>query len=427
MNRSKHNLIYSLNSRNWHMRAPSAIGYLPLVVSVLTGQNSSFFDDVDENPEKKKARAESFMKANAISATPYDVPDMYYYDFPPFRIGSIGVIPVMDAITQYDSCGGAGTKTIASWYAQMLQDSEITGIMELANSGGGEVLGTSELANFKLIVRQYKPIVTLTEGLCCSAMEYIAAASDYIIATSKSVITGSVGVMTTYVNFKKYYEKLGITVEEIYSKDSTLKNHAHRLAGEGDYSAYSDGLLFQLDTSFMDFMKENRPQISEEALQGAEYTAELAIQNGVIDAIGTIEDAIAKINQLAISKQSNTTNMKQFFQSLGAKLGISLAVKADNSEHTEQELAEGVANAIFAKIDGFSQSLEGFKTQKTKDDEKVSALEQKLTKAETANTDLKKEVGSLKALVPGAGATTPEQKSTDEKPKASEWTSLSAI
>lgn len=425
MNRSKHNLIYSLNSRNWHMRASSAIGYLPLVVSVLTGENTSFFDDDDTSSEKKKARAESFMKANAISATPYEVPDMYYYDFPPFKIGSIGVIPIVGAIMQYDYCGGAGTKTISSWYAQMLQDPEITGIFELANSGGGDVLGTSELANFKLIVRQSKPIVTLTEGLCCSAMEYIAAASDYIIATSKSIIAGSIGVMTTYVNFKKYYKKMGVTVEEIYSKDSPLKNHAHRLAADGDYSAYSEGLLFQLDKSFMDFMKENRPQISEEALKGAEYTAELAIENGVIDAIGTIDDAIAKINQLAISKQSNTTNMKQFFQSLGAKLGVSLAVKADNTEHTEQEIAEGVANAIFEKINGFSQSLEGFKTQKSEDDKKLSSLESKLSEATKANTDLKEELASLKSKVPGANATTPEQDKEDKAPESSQkWTPI---
>lgn len=410
------------------MRTPTAIGYLPLVVSVLSGETTSFFDDDEANDERKIARVDSFIKANAISATPYEVPDMYYYDFPPFQIGNIGVIPIIDAIMQYDYCGGAGTKTISSWYAQMLQDPNIVGIMELANSGGGDVLGTSELANYKLFVKQFKPIVTLSEGYCCSAMEYIASASDYIFATSKSVISGSIGVMTTYVNFKKYYEEKGITVEEIYSKDSPKKNHAHRLAAEGDYSAYANGLLFKLDESFMSFVKEQRPQITPDALKGSEYTSEDAIANGVIDAIGTIDDVIAKINELAISKQSNkVTNMKQFFQSLATSLGITLAAKADNTEHTEQEIANAVSASIVQKINGFSQEVEGFKTKQTQDSDKITALESSLKLQKEANDALKGEVATLKSLVPGGKPTGALQQETDTPPAKSEWTSLSDI
>lgn len=298
-------LVSQISRGIWHMSPDSVYGLLPVAVNFLKGNDiQAWFGDDDEiNHEAKKAKMERW-KSQFSASTELFVED-WYYDYLPLKInGDVVVIPVMGAIMQEDYCGSPGTKTIQSWYEKAANDPEVKGIIELCNSGGGSVFGTHELAQYK--VNYPKPILTLCEGLCCSAMEYIAAGSKYRMATSPNCIWGSVGVMTTFVDFKEYYKNEGIDVIDLYSKTSPKKNEAYRQASDKkDFRGYTDGVLFKLDTSFMDFVKVQLPNISEEALQGADYTTSDAIKNGLCDGMGTFQDAYNKVIQMASEASSN--------------------------------------------------------------------------------------------------------------------------
>ena len=271
------------------IRQESAMAYLPQVIELMTAH----VDGIDEfDDELAKAQNERFLSTfqDAISAEvkPF-LADNWYYSNPPFTVNNILVIPIRGAIMPQDYCGCAGTATIMSWYEKAKQDSSITGVLELADSGGGAVFGTPELANYK--VSYPKPVLTLVEGLCCSAMEFIALGSDQIWATSEVCICGSIGVMTSFRNFKEYYAKQGISIFDIYSKASPLKNNASRLAEKGDLSGYTDGILFEMDKAFMGFASSRR-KLSQKVLDGADMVASEGMNEGLIDKIGSLTEAI---------------------------------------------------------------------------------------------------------------------------------------
>lgn len=410
-------LAHSINSVPWHIRSESALGYLPAAIAFMTGKTdpSAYMDDGDEIKEKKNSFAERFIASTSVTAEPYI--KSYYYDYPPMLISDVLVIPVMGAIDKEDYCGWAGTKTIQSWYELAKTDERITGIVELCDSGGGSVLGTSELAQYK--VDYPKPIVELCEGVMCSAMQYIAAGSDWIMATSKSCIVGSVGVMTSFVSFQKYYEEMGIEFRDIYSKTSELKNFAYRQAQQGDDTAYTDGILFKLDESFMAFMKQRRPGISQDALKGADYTAEQGIKEGLVDEIGNLDMAIAKVRELAglpnTNSNSNTNTMKKVTMTVNnaAAAILKATVKdieiEDVEETNEEQETQGEGETVVKSEEENTaeESTEG--SDKTSDEnsdeadkispeaaQRIASLEAQLKKEKADHQTTKKQVVATK-------------------------------
>jgi len=344
-------LVHALQGL-WHIRRESAFAYLPIAIALMKGESPTAFWGDDEDTEASNTKNVERWKAQFSAASEVYV-ENYYYEILPIKVnGNVVVIPIMDAITQKDNCYSAGTQTIQSWYEKAKNDPEIVGVIELSNSPGGSVFGTDELANYKLSYP--KPIVSLTEGLCCSAMMYIAGASAYRMATSKNCIVGSIGVMTTYINFKKYYEAEGIDIVDLYSKSSPLKNDAHRRAQQGDFTGYTDEILFKMDQSFMGFMKKQIPNISRAALDGADFTSEDAIKNGLLDQIGTFQQAYDKV----ISLSQEAKNSNNLTPNVMAKKVVTMSA-----------FMAGLASMFGAEIVDDTQSPDDGKPKEKKDDE----------------------------------------------------------
>lgn len=297
----------------WHIQQASAIGMMPLLAKFLAGDME--IDDDEEIRPGLSIQAETLLnRYSSVSAEPYiSERESWYYDNFPMKMGEILMIPIVGAISQEDYCGTAGTNTVTGWYNKAANDSSIKAIIELKNTPGGEVFGTRALAEAKL--RVGKTIVGLTQGLEASAGLYIGATDNYKFAISDDCIVGSCGVMTTFQDWSAWYAKNGIVVTDLYSKDSPLKNDAYRKALKGDFKGYTDGMLFKLDQSFMSFMQQHRPGVSAEALKGAEFLSKDAIEAGLIDEIGSFQDAYSftqeAIKNPSIITKSNTTMAKK--------------------------------------------------------------------------------------------------------------------
>lgn len=333
-------LVHSINSQSWHMRPESVWGYLPFAIAVMKGESPKLFADDDETGDDEyEKRAKDRWKSQFQMGSELYIND-WYYDYPPLKInGNVVVIPIMGPIMQDDWCGSAGTKTIQGWYEKARLDPEVVGVIELVNSGGGSVFGTHELADYK--VNYSKPIVSYIEGMCCSAAQYIAAGSSYRIASSPNCIVGSIGVMTTFMNFKKYYEAEGIDIIDLYSSTSPKKNDAYRKAQEGDFKGYTDGILFQMDKTFMSFIQQRLPNVSQEALQGADYTAQEGIKNGLIEEIGNFDAAYNKV--LSLAQEATTSNNKTPNQTMSKKIITTSALLANLANFFGAEIQDDVS------------------------------------------------------------------------------------
>lgn len=415
-----HQLLSAILNSPFFMAADAVEGYLPSVVALLE------MKDEDDAPEKLVRENEL---AKLFAAGEPFLTQAGQYDFEPVLLGTTLLIPVMDALMQYDFCWSAGTATIANWYRMAAADDRVERILEISNSPGGSVLGTAELAATKLSVG--KPILTLCEGMTASAAYYIACGSDMIMATSPNCLVGSIGVMTTYQDWSKYHEARGVSIRHLYSKASPNKNFESRQAKLGNDKPYEEGTLYSLDKNFMAFVESRRPKLDKKALDGGTYTADAALTAGLIDKIGSFEDAIAALSQLKPKSQSPNNMAMNFKAGLIAMLsafGMVAATKADGAEKTEEELLA----ELKAKLDAQSAEntrLKPFEAQVTELQASLKAEQDAHNTTKTSLAAKDTEIENLKgelAKTPAQPPVTPkgEKESTEEGDKG--WEAIAA-
>jgi protease-4 len=309
--------------------------------------------------------------------------------------GSIVVIPIRSEIMKYDQeCGPRGTMSIIKDIQAANNNPNISGIVMIMDSPGGQVSGTDLLA--KEVANSQKPIVTYVEGVCASAALWIASASDRIIASSTLDRIGSIGVMMAYADLKPYYEKMGVKFHEVYATQSTDKSKDFNDVLQGEYDNYKASVLDPICNDFIAHVKKYRSKCAEDALTGKMYFAQEAIANGLIDEIGTFEGALNLVSNLAI--QQNNVQIKNDSMKFSAKWNAILSVLGLTGETAEAEemtaeriglLDQELADRK-AKNDELQASLSAVST------EKQTALDQ-LAAELTAHAETKKQLEDLKA------------------------------
>lgn len=192
----------------------------------------------------------------------------------------------------------------ADEYAEMidyaLRDKRIKGIVLKIDSPGGEIGAINTL--IKAIEGRNKPVVTLADNAHSAAM-WLAAATDHIMANDPiGGSFGSIGVYSSFMDFKEYYEELGIKIHNIYAKESDAKNYEFEQALEGNYEPFQDNILSPLATSFQEAIKAGRPKLKANEpgiLSGKTFYTADALKLGLIDSIGNADAVKKRINTLA--------------------------------------------------------------------------------------------------------------------------------
>jgi protease-4 len=145
-----------------------------------------------------------------------------------------------------------------------------------------------------------KPVVVLIENICASGGYNIACAADYIIAPG-SAIVGSIGASMPYLfNVKELLEKFNIKYTPI--KAGSYKNVTNPFV---DLSEQEKSLLQNVaDDSYEQFVLEvsdNRKlshETSKDWADGKIFTGKQAKSLGLIDEIGSLENAIQALKRL---------------------------------------------------------------------------------------------------------------------------------
>jgi protease-4 len=244
-----------------------------------------------------------------------------------------------------------GTQTYMSILKQIEQDETVAGVVLNIDSGGGQVYGTGEIYDF---IKNYsKPIVAFTHGYMCSGAYYIAAPADLIIANKRADAIGSIGAYATIVDSNGIWEHFGAKVHSIYATKSTEKNSDYNdVIQNANYEGYIKNQLDPIVETFIADMKSVRPQLSEEVFKGGTWTGEQSLDLGLIDATGSIEDAISAVYDLALksnNSNSNNSNMNtKNLPSVQAVLGLDapLASTEDNGSYLNAEQLDAIENKL---------------------------------------------------------------------------------
>ena len=219
----------------------------------------------------------------------------------------VGIIS-LDGSIDYDgtSCSPGGLRTLLD---QAERRSDIKAVVLRVNSGGGVATAGEEMAHY---VKEFsKPIVVSSAATNASAAYEISSQSDYIFA-AKTTAIGSIGVALQVTDLSGLYEKLGIRIESITSADSKDASYGNRPLTEEEREWYQE-LVDQIDADFIQVVAEGRNmEVSEiEALaNGMTYTGTDAVENGLADEVGYLEDAVDKASRLAgYTEALNTTSL----------------------------------------------------------------------------------------------------------------------
>jgi signal peptide peptidase SppA, 36K type len=184
---------------------------------------------------------------------------------------------------------------------ELEEDEGVKGVILFIESPGGSA-STSELIWNRLkTFSESKPIYTYMGSVAASGGYYIAVGTQKIYA-SPNTITGSIGIFRTMFNAEELMnDRLGITLSEVQTDPHAdvltmtrpLSNAERRAMQNATNQGYE---------RFLEVVSESRDMTRDEVhtlAQGRVWPGSLALEVGLVDELGTLDDALAALAEEA--------------------------------------------------------------------------------------------------------------------------------
>ena len=217
---------------------------------------------------------------------------------------SVVIVPIIGTMFKYDNWWNYGCDFYADVIRMANASDNVSGIIILMNTPGGSTQSLIQLED--ALRNRTKPAITLIDGMACSCGTYIASLTDKIVAMNRMCEIGSIGVFVRIMDDSKYYEDMGIKLIEVYPPESSYKNKGERdLIEKGDPKWIIDESLSPFAQHFQNIIRENRniDESVEGILEGRVFYAYDAINNGLIDSIMNLDEAVKLVRNLAEDKR----------------------------------------------------------------------------------------------------------------------------
>lgn len=180
-------------------------------------------------------------------------------------------------------------------------DDAVKAIIIDIDSPGGAVAPSQEIYNQVLKARETgKVVVASLRSVAASGGYYVACAADMIVS-NPGTLTGSIGVILTFPTAQKLFDKIGIRWETVKSGDlKDVGSWSRPMTPEEERM-----LKAVIDDSYEQFVEavaEGRDRPMEEIYplaDGSIFTGRQAYNLGLVDTLGTYEDAVSIAGELA--------------------------------------------------------------------------------------------------------------------------------
>jgi len=198
---------------------------------------------------------------------------------------------------------GVGSETLVKAIQEAENDKTVKAIVLRVDSPGGSALASDLIWNE--VVRCKKPVVASMSDVAASGGYYISMGARKIYA-EPGTLTGSIGVVGGKLALGGVYDKVGIKTEVI-----ARGAHAGILSGTEPFNDSERetmrSLMKDIYDQFLDKavagrqkagQKLTRPEL-EKLAAGRIWTGRQAKENGLVDELGTLEDAISAAKKMA--------------------------------------------------------------------------------------------------------------------------------
>lgn len=201
------------------------------------------------------------------------------------------------ALISYEGAIGDG-EVYDSFMEQLddiYEDDSVKGVIMQVNSPGGAVYNSEQIANkIKEIQTDKKiPVFTVMKTMAASGGYYISAPTDKIYASNET-LTGSIGVIMSSRSFQGLFEKYGIKEQNI----TTGKMKDAGSLGKDmtdEQKKYFQDLINSSFDRFIKVVSQGRSMKEDQVRKladGRVYDGAQAKNNGLVDKIGNLDDAI---------------------------------------------------------------------------------------------------------------------------------------
>jgi len=197
--------------------------------------------------------------------------------------------------------GSIGGDTLAGIFADLRKDENIKAVVLRVDSGGGSAFASEVIRDAMAATRaEGVPIVVSMGSVAASGGYWIATEADRVLALT-TTITGSIGVYGVIPTVEDSMAALGIysdgvstaEISGIMQLDRAMTPQAEMFFQAGVDNVYTQFLALVADA------RNSTPVEVHEIAQGKVWTGEQALELGLVDQLGDLNEAIKVAAELA--------------------------------------------------------------------------------------------------------------------------------
>ena len=197
--------------------------------------------------------------------------------------------------------GSVGGDTLAGIFADLRQDEDVKAVVLRVDSPGGSAFASEVIRDAMAATRaEGVPVVISMGSVAASGGYWIATEADRVLAMS-TTITGSIGVYAVVPTVENSMAALGIYSDGVSTADISgimQLDRAMTPQAEMFFQAGVDNIYTQFIALVAD-ARNSTPAEVHEIAQGRVWTGEKALELGLVDQLGDLNDAIEVAAELA--------------------------------------------------------------------------------------------------------------------------------
>jgi protease IV len=239
-------------------------------------------------------------RADAFNATTFD--DYVAANPEPTKGDKIGIVTVAGEIVDgHAPLGMAGGDTISDLVLDALAKKELKALVVRIDSPGGSAFASEKIRRAFLEAKAQKlPVVISMGDVAASGGYWVAMTGDRVFA-EPSTITGSIGVFAIFPTFEKTAAQYGVTSDGVST--TSLSGQPNVLSGTNATvdRFFQTGVedIYRRFTTMVAGARRLDVKRVDAIGQGRVWDGGTARQIGLVDAFGSLDDAVAEAAKLA--------------------------------------------------------------------------------------------------------------------------------
>lgn len=208
-----------------------------------------------------------------------------------------------------------GGDTMAEAITNAASASSVRAIILRIDSPGGSSVASDQIWD---AIRRAQdrgiPVVVSMGGAAASGGYYIAAPADYIVSNA-TTLTGSIGVYGGKISLGETFGLIGVNFEEVAVGGEFATANSASSPWTDEQRAAVEAQLADIYEDFTQRVADGREigiETVREIARGRVWTGQQALENGLVDEIGGLMEAIAAARRLAGIEEDATVNLQRF-------------------------------------------------------------------------------------------------------------------